>query len=283
MTGRDGRTRSPGKTSLLSLLSLLVFFSLCPSTRADGEPGVLFTQGALALKDGRVADAIGSFEALADRGVVDPVASYDRGLAYATRVHIGAEVPGDLGRAAQGFEEARDLSRDARLAEDASRALTVVRSEVARRRTRAGQPVEVDPGRSLGRTVAGLLDENTWAGSAVAASAILSLALFMHWLARVPRVRVASAVAAGVAGPVLVVSLAMTLAARHDRLGLREAVVVTPSARPIDDRGIAVSGATPLPEGARVEIVDARGASTRVRFGSIEVALPADALRDLAR
>jgi hypothetical protein len=131
--------------------------------------------------------------------------------------------------------------------------------------------------------VAGLLDENTWAGSAVAASAILSLALFMHWLARVPRVRVASAVAAGVAGPVLVVSLAMTLAARHDRLGLREAVVVTPSARPIDDRGIAVSGATPLPEGARVELVDARGASTRVRFGSIEVALPADALRDLAR
>jgi hypothetical protein len=75
----------------------------------------------------------------------------------------------------------------------------------------------------------------------------------------------------------------MTLAARHDRLGLHEAVVVSASARPIDERGIAVSGATPLPEGARVEIIEARGASSRVRFGAIEALLPAGAVRDLAR
>ena len=47
--------------------------------------------------------------------VVDAAASYDRGLAYAMRVRIGAEVPGDLGRAAQGFEEARELSREDRV------------------------------------------------------------------------------------------------------------------------------------------------------------------------
>lgn len=268
---------------LVALLALAGVLACAFSSRADDEPATLFAQGTLALDEGRPGDAIASLEALADRGVVDAVASYDRGLAYAARVHIGAEVPGDLGRAAHGFEEARDLSRDPRLTEDATRALTLVRSEVARRRSRAGQPVEVDPGRSLGRTVAGLLAEDTWALLAAGASGLLSLALFVRWLARVHRLRVACGVAAGVAAPILAVSIAMTLAARHDRLGLREAVVVTSTARPTDERGIALAGATPLPEGARVEIVEAEGAWTRIRFGTIEASVAAGALRDSAR
>jgi hypothetical protein len=269
--------------ALAFLIAFVALGSSAPPARAQDEPGALFTQATQALREGRAGDAIASFEALADRGVVDPVASYDRGLAYATRVRIGAEVPGDLGRAAHGFEEARDLSRDARLTDDATHALTVVRSEVARRRTRAGQPVEVDPGRSLTRTVASLLAEDTWAALAVGASALLALGLLVRWLSRAPRLRVACGVAAGVAAPMLAVSIAMTLAARHDRLGLREAVVVTSSARPTDERGIAVVGATPLPEGARVEVVEARGPWTRVRFGTIEASVAAGALRDLAR
>jgi hypothetical protein len=75
----------------------------------------------------------------------------------------------------------------------------------------------------------------------------------------------------------------MTLAARHDRLGLREAVVVSASARPVDERGVALAGATPLPEGARVEIVEGRGAWARVRFGTIEAIVPTGSLRDIAR
>jgi len=268
---------------VLVLVPFLVVFAWALTSRADDDPAALFAQGTKALNEGRAGDAIASFEALADRGVVDPVSSYDRGLAYAARVRIGAEVPGDLGRAAHGFEEARDLTRDPALTEDATRALTVVRSEVARRRTRAGQPVEVDPGRSLGRTVAALLAEDTWAALAAGSSALLALGLFVRWLARAPRLRVACGVAAGIAAPVLAVSIGMTLAARHDRLGLREAVVVTPSARPTDERGIALAGATPLPEGARVEIVEARGPWTRVRFGTIEASVAAGALRDLAR
>jgi hypothetical protein len=269
--------------ALAFVLAFLVLVSCASSARAQDDPAALFAQATQALKEGRAGDAVAAFEALADRGVVDPVASYDRGLAYATRVRIGAEAPGDLGRAAHGFEEARDLSRDPRLIDDATRALTVVRSEVARRRTRAGQPVEVDPGRSLTRTVASLLPEDTWAGLAVGASALLSLGLFVRWLARALRLRVACGVAASVAAPALAVSIAMTLAARHDRLGLREAVVVAANARPTDDRGIVVSGATPLPEGARVEVLEARGPWTRVRFGAIEASVAAGALRDLAR
>jgi hypothetical protein len=250
---------------------------------ADDDLGGLFAQATKQLKDGNAGDAIASFEALADRGLVDPVASYDRGLAYATRVRIGAEIPGDLGRAAHGFEEARDLSHEPKVVDDASRALSVVRSELARRRMRAGEPVEVDPGRSLGRTVAGLLPEDTWAWVAVASSAAFALGLFGRWIARERRVRIAGGVAAGMAAPALAVAVAMTLAARHDRLSLREAIVVTSSARPVDDHGLALPGAKTLPEAARVEIVEKRPGSTRVRFGNVDAWLSSGAVRELAR
>jgi len=274
------RARARACACALSALAILL---TAPSARADDDPSALFAQGTRALGEGRPVEAVAAFEALADRGLVDPVASYDRGLAYAARVRIGAATPGDLGRAIHGFEEARELTHDPRLADDATRALTIVRSEVARRRVRAGEPVEVDPGRSLARTVARLLAEDTWAAIAVAASALLALGLFVRWLARAARVRIAGGVAAGIAAPALALSALMTLAARHDRHALREAVVVVASARPTDERGIALAGATALPEGARVEVTDDRGSSRRVRFGAVEAWLPAETLRELAR
>jgi hypothetical protein len=249
-------------------------------TRAGAD--ALFGSAARALHDGHAGDAIAEFEALADRGVVDAVASYDRGLAYAARVRLGDEVPGDLGRAAHGFEEARDLSNDALLVEDATRALVVVRSEVARRRVRAGQPVEVDPSRSLARALSRLLSEDVWAVLCALASAVLTLGLFVRWLAGAARARLVGGVAAGVAVPVLAVAAAMTLAVRHDRGNLREAVIIGSSARPTDERGIALPGGTPLPEGARVEIVGTQGASARVRFGTADAWVASSVLREIA-
>jgi hypothetical protein len=269
------------RTLLALVLASLVAFA-SRSARAD-DPAALFASATKALHEGRAGDAIGAFETLADDGVVDAAASYDRGLAYATRVRIGAEVPGDLGRAAHGFEEARDLARDPQLASDAASALVVVRGEIARRRLRAGEPVEVDPGRSLGRTVAGLLPEGTWSAMAVALSVALAAGLFARAWGIRPRIRVAGGVVSGVAAPALAVAIGMTLAARHDRLTLREAVVVASSARPTDLRGLAVPGATALPEGARVEIVESRGPSTRVRFGSIDAWVSSGTLRELSR
>jgi hypothetical protein len=253
------------------------------ATATERDPDGLFAQGTKAMHEGRAGDAINAFEALADEGVVDASASYDRGLAYATRVRIGAELPGDLGRAAQGFEEARALSHDPRTLEDASRALAAVRGEVARRRLRAGQPADVDAGRSLARAVAGLVPEDVWAALCVASSIVLAAGLFARWRGSAPRVRVAGGIAAGVAMPALAVAIVMTLAARHDRLDLREAVVVTPTARPTDERGITRPGETPLPEGALVEVIDDHGPSTRVRFGAVDVWVPAGALRTLTR
>jgi hypothetical protein len=273
---------------LVWTLPLTVILTVATWAHAGDGPAVdettaLFASAARALHEGRAGDAISSLETLADLGVVDPVASYNRGLAYALRVRIGAEVPGDLGRAAHGFEEARERSRDPRLIEDALRAVGVVRSEIARRRARAAQPVEVDPGRSLARTVSGLLAEDTWSAIAAASSAVLAIGLLVRWLARARRMRITGGVAAGIAALLLLVATAMTIAARNDRTRVREAVVVVANARPVDERGITVQGAAPLPEGARVEVIGARGPWGRVRFGTIEAWVASDALRDLAR
>jgi hypothetical protein len=267
----------------LSLLLIIACLASAGAARAEEDAASLFASATRALHDGRPGEAIGALEALADRGVVDPVASYDRGLAYATRVHINAEQPGDLGRAAHGFEEARDLSRDPRVVEDASRALRAVRGELARRRIRAGESVEVDAGRSLSRALASLLSEDTWAVLSAIASATFALGLLVRWIGRRPRVRIGGGVVAGVAAPVLALAIAMTLAARHDRWTLREAVVVTANARPTDDRGISLPGSAPFPEGARVEIVAERGGSTRVRSGTTDAWVSGAAMRELAR
>jgi hypothetical protein len=248
-----------------------------------GDSASLFASGVRALHDGRAPDAVAAFEALADRGVVDAVASYDRALAYALRVRLGDDTPGDLGRAAHGFEEARELSSDGALADDASRALVVVRTEVARRRQRAGQPVEVDPSRSLARALSRLLSEDVWSVLAAMASLALAVGLFMRWLGTSSRARVAGGVTAGVSVPALVVSVAMTLSVRHDRMNLREAVIVSAAARPTDERGIALPGASPLPEGARVEVLASEGPVALVRFGAIETRIAPSALRELAR
>jgi hypothetical protein len=269
--------------ALLALLSILSVLALVRAAVADGDPAKLMVDGAKALREGRASDAIAAFESLADQGVVDAVASYDRGLAYAARVRVGAEVPGDLGRAAHGFEEARDLTRDAKLADDATTALTIIRSEVARRRTQAGQSVEVDPGRSLGRTVAGLLAEDTWAALAVLSSATLAIGVFVRARTTRRRLRVGAGVAAGLAAPALLIAIAMVVSARHDRLELREAVVVSASARPSDEHGLVAPGATPLPEGIRVELVESRGMWTRMRFGALDAWVATSALRELSR
>ncbi len=135
----------------------------------------------------------------------------------------------------------------------------------------------------MGRTLAGLLAEDTWAFLSVATSAALAAGLFLRWLGKHPRLRIAGGVTAGVAAPALAIALAMTLATRNDRLNTREAVVVSAGARPTDERGIALQGATALPEGARVEIVDARGAQTRVRFGAQDTWIATGTLREIAR
>jgi len=275
-----------------SVGALFVLLFSLPASAAEDADG-LFAAGATALAEGRPGDAIADLEALADRGVVDPAASFDRGLAYANRVRVGAEQPGDLGRAAHGFAEAHDLATDPALVKDAARALTVVRTELARRRARAGDPVELDQGASLGRAIVELLPENAWAVIAAVGSVLLGLGLFVRQrsgTAQDPRAamtsrrqRIAATLVCAVAGPLLVAAAVLTLGARSERLHLVEGVVVATSARPSDDKGVALPGATPVPEGSRVQIVGERPGWVRIERGSLVAWLPSQTVRTLTR
>jgi len=253
--------------------------------RADdaSETSVLFVDGVKALEEERPNDAVASFEALADRGVIDAVASYDRGLAYALRVRANAEQPGDLGRAAHGFEEARALTSDAQLAANAQSALTMVRGEVSRRKAREGVTVDMEQHASPWRTLTRALSENAWTWLAVAAAFALGLGLFMRWLATASRARAAAAIIIATSAPMMILTAALARSARAERLYMREAIVVSPTARPSDAHGIVLPQATPLPEAARVEIIGDNGAWTEFRWGTLDAWVPAQTLRPLAK
>lgn len=257
--------------------------SPAPTTTDDADPAALFRAATDALAGDRPADAIARFEALGDRGVVDPVVSYDRGLAYAARVRAGAEQPGDLGRAAHGFEEARELSSDPTLAADATVALTAVRAEVARRRSRGGDPIELESGVSLGRSIVRLLPENAWAVLAALASLALSVGIVLRARAEVRRAKVAGSTTMAVAGSVLVVTSLILHSARDARLHAREAVVIAPSTRLLDDKRVAVVGAAPLPEGARVELQGEDSEFAKIAYGRAQGWVATSAILPMAK
>ena len=243
----------------------------------------LFKSATDALEKDRPNEAIAKLEALGDRGVVDPVVSYNRGLAYAARVRGGGEQPGDLGRATHGFEEARELTHDPALSGDATRALATVRSEIARRRARAGESVEIEHGFSLGRAIVGLLPENAWAVIAALMALALSIAIVVRRRATFTRVKVAATTTASITGGLLVVTSIVAWAARDARLHLREGIVVTPNARLLDARHLAQDGVAPIPEGVRARIHDEGSGFSHVTVVGIDGWLPQSAVLPLAK
>jgi hypothetical protein len=249
----------------------------------DTDPKALFQAATDALAGDRPALAIAKFEALGDRGVVDPVVSYDRGLAYAARVRAGAEQPGDLGRAAHGFEEARELSHDASLGADATTALAAVHAEVAKRRARAGDPIELESGVSLGRSIVKLLPENVWAILAAVCSLALTIGIALRARAQVHRLKVAGTTTSAIAGGLLVVLALVLQASRDIRLHVREAVVIAPSTRLLDDKHVALLSVAPLPEGARVQLLDEGSDFAHVVAGRAVGWLPSAAVLPMAK
>ena len=269
----------------LAIVTLFTALTLGGIARADDAPNddALVTGALAALQDGRTNDAIAALESLGDRGVVDPVVSFDRGLAYALRVRAGAEQPGDLGRAAHGFEETRELAQDDGLARDASIALSIVRAEVARRRSQAGEPVEVDPGVPLRRAITNLASDDAWALAALASAIILGAALFVRWLSAARRVRIAAAIALSGSAPALVAFALLALFARDDRLHLREGVIVAASARLSDERHIVLANASALPEAARVTLAATSPGWAEVHWGKWSGWVPSQTIRPIAK
>jgi hypothetical protein len=270
------------RSSRLALVLLLVA-TTAHAQEPEASPATLFEEAQAALVADHPADAIAKLESLGDRGVVDPVASYDRGLAYAARVRAGAEQPGDLGRAAQAFEEARELTRDRQLADDATRALTVVRAEIARRRARAGDASELEHGASLGTSIVRLLPENVWAILAGIAALVLSIGIGLRAVAKATRVKVAGSTTCGIAGAFLAIFAVLSWAARDARLHLREGVIVASGTRLLDDRHLAQDGVAPIPEGTRVRVLDETVGYSRIAVGSAQGWLPSSNVVPLAR
>lgn len=277
-----------GRVLAAFAFALGLTLGFAPGARADQAeapeaqseaPEALFQQGTAELGRGEYGKAIDSFELLADRGFAHPDASYNRGLAYVTRVREGADRPGDLGRAAAAFEEALRLRPgDA----DADRALDLVHAEITRRRSRrARDAVEVRP--TLDRVVVGLVSEQTWAAAALAASLLLAIGVVLRRRPTGPA-HVAGSVLAPTALVALLALVPLTYTARHLRLTTRPGVVVVAELRLLDEQGGALAAAdqTLLPEGATVEVGRRSGGLSEVRWGASEGWVPTSSIRLLA-
>ncbi len=232
--------------------------------RADTDEE-LFVVGQQAIEAGRLRQAIDVYESLADRGFNHPDASYNRGVAYVARVRAREEKPGDLGRAAAAFEECL-LRRPGD--EGAERALEAVRNEVAKR-----LPVEpngkgpvVDQGPRPRDAIAGLLAEANWAFAALGGSLLLAIALAARSRANTPRARLIATSAAVLALLVLSIAAPFAAIARSIRRTTATAVVVSKEAPWVKEDGTVLPDA-PVPEAARVEIVERRGVLLDVRWG----------------
>jgi len=281
--------------------SLVVGVAPLGVARADDPgksdaPESLFQRGVHALRDGAVNDAVEVFEALADRGFVDPDASFDRSLSYLGRVRSGAERPGDLGRAAAALEETLLLRPDDREAESA---LDLVRAEVARRRARGGATSDVESRPTLERAVVGIASEWTWSVLAALSSLFLTIGLALRVIAssqdaaalgeerttppaREGTLHLASVIIVPLGCAGLLAFALLAAGARQLRLTTREGVIVMPEAHLLTDKGVLTSK-SPIPEAARVEIGEQRGALVHVRWGAIEGWTQSDAVQRLAR
>jgi hypothetical protein len=259
--------------------ALLATSHLANAATPPTEDEALFQSAVTRMHEGKPGEAIADFEALADHGVIDATVSFDRGLAYASRVRVGGEQPGDLGEATDGLLEAKRLTNDRELAAEATRAIALIRAEVGRRRVRAGEAVEFDPGTALGPSFLGLLPEDVWALLGLLGSLVLGVALFARRAARERRSQIAATVTAGVATLFLVLGTTSMLAARHRRITVTPGVIVSAGARPTNERGLVVPNAPVIPEAAEVEILGHRAGWARVRWGNVLAWVPSGAVR----
>jgi len=277
-------------------ISLMLLFG-APRAHAASEDDMqsLFQKGVAALKEGAVNEAVETFEALADRGFVHPDASFDRALSYLGRVRAGVERPGDLGRAAAALEETLLFRSEDR---DAETALELVRAEVARRRARSGSSADVDARPTIDRAVFGFASEWTWSILAAVSALLLTAGLVLRLVAaqmaeagaggtlREVPLEAAFHLASTIAVPIGVVCMlafaVLAAGARQLRLTTSDGVVVAPEAHLVTEKGVLTSRGA-IPEAAKVELGEQRGALVHVRWGTVKGWTQSDAVRRLAR
>ncbi len=266
---------------LAVVLSLFFAISVSSGVRAEDD-AQLHEEAKKAIDSKRPGEAIDKLELLADRGTLNATTSFDRGRAYAERVRTGHEEPGDLGRAVHGFEEARELSHSGAIYDNATRALEVLRGDIARRRARSGDPVEMDE-LSLGRSLVRLLPQDVWAFLAIACSVTLTIALTARRRVKTTRTRTALATIAAISLPVTIASAGLVWGARYDRVYLREGIVVGVNVKPADVRHITIPGKSPIAEGTRVRTLETDDGYVHIRASSLNAWIPENQVLPLAK
>lgn len=257
------------KSQLLSLGALtvaLTVFALTLPTPASAAPGApspadVVAESSKDIERGAFSEAIEKLELLADRGIAHPDASFNRGVAYLDRARTPTARPGDRGRAIAGFAEALSLRPGDVEAEQGLRA---AQNELDRARRREGA-ARTEESPSLGSLVVELVAEDTWATLALVSSLLTTLGLGLLALTRRATAqmpasawRLTGVVLGGVGAVLLLVTGSATAFARHTRLAARPGVVVSSSARPLDEQGRPARGA-PLGEGTRVRVLESEG------------------------
>ncbi|MBN1610654.1 MAG: hypothetical protein JW940_28755 [Polyangiaceae bacterium] len=266
----------------------LVLASLLGGTahaEGAGEPELgteqLFEAGVEAIRNGATEDAIDDFELLADRGVRHPDLSFNRAVAYVKRARSARAKPGDLGRAAAALSETLMLRPGDELADEA---LTLVRSEIARKHARVRDPAfVVRP--SIARSVVALLSETAWSWTAVAGSLLLTAALIARTLLTRPAARLGAALTLCAGAAMMLIGCGMMLGARHFRMHSEPAIVVVDEAPLLGRTGAPIAGArkadATLPEGALVYVLETAGSLDRVQWGEADGWVLASQLRVL--
>jgi hypothetical protein len=274
--GRAGTTterRALGRLLCVATLCVCTCFTVA-GVAAEGDPPDYFDKGTQALAEGRFQEAITQLEARADRMPPHPDASFNRGLAYLSRVRNDAEKPGDLGRAAAAFEEALSMRPGDPAA---AKALSLVDAEVARRRARRGKDAVIARP-TLDRVVVRLASEKTWAIAAILASLILAIGMVLR--RRQGSLHLAGVVMTPLGAVLILVFVPLFVGARHLRLETQTGVLVVREAFLSDDQGKRQGGKA-IPEAARLEVSERKGRLLHVRYGAAEGWLPADTVRVL--
>ncbi len=248
---------------LVAPLTLAALISLAATAHATPQQEERFKGAVASLTAGKPEEAVLALEALRDDGIDDASVSFDLGLAYLSRARI-AESPGDLGRAVFSFEEAKSLTHSDVLHAECTRLAGEVRSVIAKRRARLGQPTDMEEAPPPSRAFSTILPEDNWAEATLACAALLFIGLVLRDRTS-GRVKVASSILAAGSGLLIVIAGLATSQRRSDRLSLEEAIVVADEVRPTDEKHIVLADAPALAAGTRVRVTDRRAGYAEVR------------------
>lgn len=225
------------------------------------------------IRTGKVEEGIHLLEGAADRGLVDPDLSFNRGLSYLTRAETPQATPGDLGQAIAGFSESLSLRPlDAEATRGLERAQILLRQQ-----NKSEETTLTLDGSILGQVLTQISPLPLTIIAGLGATLIL-----VAWVVRFWAKDAGRALALLLIGLTLWAGGALVYGARSYALATtHEAIVIAARAELRDAAGRPMRGARGLPEGTRVRLMETRGRWSRIGSDQGELWVDAAELRRL--